>query len=95
MTRDTDPAAQTTVSLYADDTLSVTASETWEDVEREMRKVTTNLETYSSLNGLCLSTGKNQTLKLGVAKETTTLTILGVEVDKKFLFSPATTRQCL
>ena len=89
VTRDVDPATQTTVSLYADDTSSVTASQTWEKVERGMSKVATNLETYSNLNGLCLNMGKTQTLKVGGVKEstTTTLKILGVEVDKSVGFS--------
>ena len=89
MTSDSDPGAQTTVSLYADDTSSVTASDTWENVERGMTKVATNLENYSRANGLCLNVGKTQTLNLGGSKETTTATlkILGVEVEKSVGFS--------
>ena len=89
VTSDLDPAAQTSVSLYADDTSSVTASETWEKVEIGMSEVAINLENYSCLNGLCLNKGKTQTLKLGSSKENTTntLKILGVEVDKTVGFS--------
>ena len=84
-----EPVTQTTVSLYADDTSSVTASETWEEVESEMSRVAANLEEYSKSNGLCLNMGKTQTLKLGCAKEATTATlkILGVEVDRTVGFS--------
>ena len=87
MTSDADQVAQTTVSLYADDTSSVTASESWEDVERGMREVATNLEKYSSENGLCLNVGKTQTMKLCAKEAINKLKILGVEVDKTLSFS--------
>ena len=86
VTRDTNPEAQTTVNLYADDTSSVTVAETWDVVEKTMSKVTTNLERYSSTNGLCLNIEKTQTLKLN-PKETSTLKILGVELNRSVGFA--------
>ena len=76
------------VSLYADDTSDMVTATTWEEVNNSMTTRAIELEDYSRTNGLHLNAAKTQVLKLGHpdTPSTTTMTLLGVSIDKNLGF---------
>ena len=85
--RGTDPH-DLNVTLFADDTSTIIAAPSWEEVATATASASTNLEMYSTENGLYLNETKTQALKLMQrdASSAADLTLLGVTIDRHLRF---------
>ena len=57
-----DPAAKAVASCYADDSSGVSMSKLWEDIDKALERVASNLAEYSTTVGLYLNVSKTQTM---------------------------------
>ena len=84
-----DPGATAMASCYADDSSGVSISKCWEDTDKAMEKVASNLAQYSASVGLYLNVSKTQTMRIN-HKDTppsSTLNVLGVHINRSGGFS--------
>ena len=89
MCSNTGPAAKALASCYADDSTGVSMSKSWNETDKAMEKVASNLAEYSSSVGLYLNVSKTQTMMINHKDTPTssTLNVLGVQINRSGGFS--------
>ena len=83
------PAAKALASCYADDSTGVSMSKSWDETDKAMEKVASNLAEYSTSVGLYLNVSKTQTMRINHRDTPTssTLNVLGVQINRSGGFS--------